>query len=52
MGLAALCSGIQQMDKWNQSVTFHALIVDHGAREGSAQEAEAVACVLKKRGWF
>lgn len=66
MALAALCSQmhssfsnttnslnlenrVSTLDFLRQ-VNFRAFVVDHGARTGSAAEAQAVAKVLEKRG--
>ena len=45
MALAALCAKISQFK-------FHAFVVDHGARNGSELEAEAVKCEVIKLGRF
>ena len=48
MALARLCSGPKTNTK--HSVDFHAFIVDHKARAGSAEEAKLVASRLQKLG--
>ena len=44
MALARLC--IDQKGDSTRSADFHAFIVDHGARAGSAEEAKLVASRL------
>ncbi|KAI9744914.1 MAG: hypothetical protein M1818_001840 [Claussenomyces sp. TS43310] len=48
MALALLCS---KLPKWEAprpaKLSFHAFVVDHGARQGSGEEAEAVAEALR-----
>lgn len=54
MALAYLCSRVRRMDAWLKLADhpvkhFTASIVDHGLRENSASEAQAVARVLRTR---
>jgi tRNA(Ile)-lysidine synthase TilS/MesJ len=54
MALAYLCSRVKRFNPWfkfadHDVKSFHALIVDHGLRQGSSQEAESVAKVLRKK---
>ncbi len=48
MALASLCAKVmhQESTHWQ----FRAFVVDHGARPGSEEEAQAVCQVLHKRG--
>lgn len=46
MALAALCSQLQ--GSRDDSVDFHAFVVDHGARPESSQEARNVSQALMK----
>ncbi len=48
MALASLCARVQCSGLYNWR--FRAFIVDHGARAGSNDEAQAVAELLKKKG--
>lgn len=50
MSLAFLCSELKRLKVASEDVTFHALIVDHGARKESAEEAKAVQRVLERIG--
>lgn len=56
MALAVLCSKIQDHPSNTASapvthrLKFQAFVVDHGVREGSDHEAEAVSKVLEKKG--
>ena len=49
MALASLCAKIQQRDLI-RGLSFRAFVVDHGARAGSSEEAEAVSKVLLQKG--
>lgn len=48
MALASLCAKVMQQESnyWQ----FRAFVVDHGARPGSKEEAQAVCEVLQNKG--
>jgi tRNA(Ile)-lysidine synthase TilS/MesJ len=48
MALASLCAGVQSSGSYDWR--FRAFVVDHGARAGSNEEAEAVAKVMNEKG--
>ena len=48
MALASLCARAQSSGSYDWR--FRAFVVDHGAREGSNEEAEAVAKLVNEKG--
>jgi tRNA(Ile)-lysidine synthase TilS/MesJ len=48
MALASLCARVQNSGSYDWR--FRAFVVDHGARAGSKEEAEAVAELVNKKG--
>jgi hypothetical protein len=50
MALASLCTNLNT--SLSRVLRFQAFIVDHGARPGSHEEAQAVSEVLKSKGVF
>jgi len=48
MALASLCARVQSSGSYDWR--FRAFVVDHGARTGSNEEAEAVAELVDKKG--
>jgi len=48
MALASLCAKAQSSGSYDWR--FRAFVVDHGARAGSKEEAEAVAELVNKKG--